>query len=176
MSKSSATQREPTQHAFDVWKLLKNYRIIKQTNDDFINYHKERLEENVEALHLSYDKEYDHVEEYLDMLQSIGFNFNDTAIEGHARTVHRTKEMLNIFESAVESLKNHKGGLLLHRMLYHTYLSLPESEAPDTVDEIIDALNRDGEYFSSRMHYYRIRKKAIESLEAILFGSDAMIK
>ena len=76
--------------------------------------------------------------------------------------------MLKIIESALDILKNrHIKGEEYYWILYYTYLSKKPCKNSDT---IIECVNNEIDEYISWASYFRLRKKAINTLSNILWG------
>ena len=166
-SNGKAREEQLQRIAFDPWEVLKKYRPVKLANEASIEIHKERFKE------IDGDEKRDLsttglVKDYLQILEAAGFNFAGTQLESHARTMRRTQEMLKAIEWTVDLVRNSANGGVFYSLLYHTYLSLPASEAPETIAEVLARMGKDG-YETNERAYYRLREQAVEAFGDALF-------
>lgn len=107
------------------------------------------------------------IEGFLDMTYEAGMEFSGTEIEAHAKTIARSRNMIQIINSAVKLLREkHKFGEIYYWILYYSYLSPQEY---DNIDEIIEKLSGYLKDISKRT-YYRKRNEAIRQLGRLLWG------
>ncbi|MCL2840304.1 MAG: hypothetical protein FWE05_05975 [Defluviitaleaceae bacterium] len=134
------------------------------------------LYESMEVHREDFKKEFDidDISEYLDALGEAGLDFKGAAkLEGHARAMLRTKEMLNLIRVAAEVVRNTNAkGELYYSILYHAYLS--HEQPPKSLHENIERVQGDGHYKINGLNYkgiyYADRKKAIELIGDALWG------
>lgn len=97
--KYKTVEENPLYH--DTWKLLKNYR------DAVWN-----LELAVQQVRNTFELEYDtSIEEFLDSVYAAGTSLDGTDIENYAKSIARSKKMLDLLNSAIDTLRSkHKHG------------------------------------------------------------------
>ena len=141
----------------DTWQLLKKYRDVVWS-----------LELSVQQIKKSFEIEYGtSIEDFLDSIYMAGADLSGTQIEQHARSIERSRKMLNLLNTAVEILRtNHKSGEQYYWVLYYSFLSPQEL---GNVEEIIDHIRPYINDISYRTFYCR-RQAAIEALSSILWG------
>ena len=107
------------------------------------------------------------VEEFLDSIYLAGVDLDGTEIEGRARSMERSKKMLDLIDSAVETIrKKNKNGELYYQILYWNYLS-PQEQS--NAEEILNRLEEADIHISKRtMASYR--EEAINYVSTILWG------
>ena len=155
LSNTPSMEENPLFH--DTWKLLKNYR------DAVWN-----LELAIRQVKNSFEIEYGNsIEEFLDSVYLAGADIGGTRLENYAKNIERSNKMLNLLNSAVETLRNkHKHGEQYYWILYYTYLSPQQLQ---NTDEIIEHLVPHIANISRRT-YYRKRPEAVQALSSILWG------
>lgn len=90
----------------------------------------------------------------------IASTYNDTNIDEKLRSVMRTKQLIDVVNRALTSMKNMPNdGELFYKILYYTYLS----SKPLKIDSILEKLN------ISRSSYFRKREEAIKLFGSILW-------
>ena len=106
-------------------------------------------------------------EEFLDSIYLAGVDFEGTEIEGRARSMERSKKMLDLVDSAVETIRQkNKNGELYYQVLYWNYLS-PHEMA--NAEEIMEHLEEANIHITKRtMTTYRL--EAINCVSTILWG------
>ena len=156
---SSVKNITPESHPFfhSTWKLLKNYRDVSW-----------QLEVSGADLQAEFRAEYGSgTDTALTTLEVAGANLQGTRIESFARSLDRSRKMMQLIDSAILLLRNkHKKGELYYWVLYYTYLSPQEYKS---VEEIMESL-RAHTYFVSKRTYYLRREEAIQVLSSILWG------
>ena len=97
----------------DTWALLKNYC------DAVWN-----LELAVRQVRNTFELEYDTtIEEFLESVYAAGASLDGTDIENYAKSIARSKKMLDLLNTAVDTLRSkHKHGEQYYWILYYTYL------------------------------------------------------
>ena len=142
--KYATVEENPLYH--DTWALLKNYR------DAVWN-----LELAVQQVRNTFELEYDTtIEEFLESVYAAGASLDGTDIENYAKSIARSKKMLDLLNSAVDTLRSkHKHGEQYYWLLY--------------IEEIVESL-RPHILNISRRTYYRKRPEAVEALSAVLWG------
>lgn len=141
----------------DTWQLLKKYRDVVWS-----------LELSVQQVKKTFEIEYGtSIEDFLDSIYMAGADLSGTQIEQHARSIERSRKMLNLLNTAVEILRTkHKSGEQYYWVLYYSFLSPQEL---GNVEEIIDHIRPYINDISYRT-FYRRRQAAIEALSSILWG------
>lgn len=162
MARKKMTDRKMTDDPryHDTWRLLKRYRDVVWS-----------LELSVLQVKNKFRIEYEcSIEDFLETIYVAGADLHGTEIESHARCIERSHKMLTLLENAVNLLRTrHKRGEVYYWVLYYTYLSPQKLK---NVEEIIETLRphvRDISFST----YYRLRKEAVESLSAVLWGFTA---
>lgn len=152
-------KKAPEEHPFyhDTWKLLKNYRDVAW---------------NLELADLDLQAEFRA--EFgsanygsLADLASASSEKAGTRIESFARSLERSRKMMQLLDAAISLMRSHhKKGELYYWVLFYTYLS-PQAYA--NYREILRALEA---HFSpmSRRTYYSYREEAISTLSHVLWG------
>ena len=141
----------------DTYKLLRNYRdavwSVEVSNLD---------------LQAEFRAEYGaSIEACLDAFSTAGADLSGTRIESHARSVDRSRKMLQLIETAVGLMRQkHKKGELYYWILYYSFLSPQEYE---NTSEILQALEAHFQPMSVRT-YYTYRQDAIDVLGSVLWG------
>ena len=153
--KSATVEDNPLYH--DTWALLKNYR------DAVWN-----LELAVQQVRNTFELEYDtSIEEFLDSVYTAGASLDGTDIENYAKSIARSKKMLDLLNRAIDTLRSkHKHGEQYYWILYYTYLCPQQLQ---NIEEIVESL-RPHIINISRRTYYRRRPEAVEALSAVLWG------
>lgn len=144
----------------DTWRLLKKYRDVVWS-----------VEVSVMQLKNEFQIEYDSsIDEFLESVYLAGADLSGTDIEQHARSIERSNKMLVLIRNAVSLLRTrHKDGEIYYWVLYYTFLS---PQKLNNVEEIIDQLRPHVRYMSFRT-YYRLRREAVDTLSAVLWGYTA---
>lgn len=126
------------------------------------------LELAVQQVRIGFESEFgESIEDFLESIYLAGADFSGTQIESHARSIERSRKMLQILDSAVELLRvKHKNGESFYWILYYSFLSPQELEC---VEDIIERLRPHIHNISYRT-YYRRRQEAIEALGSVLWG------
>ncbi len=100
-------------------------------------------------------------------LTEAGADLHGTRIESFARSLERSRRMMQLLDTAIQLMRRrHKKGELYYWVLYYTYLS---PQAYDSYHEILHALEA---HFPpmSRRTYYTHREDAIQTLSSVLWG------
>ena len=99
-----------------------------------------------------------------------GIDLSNTKLEIYARTVMRSKQMMEIINHALEYVKEDPDrGDLLHAVLEQTYFT---TRKPRNREEILIALSRRG-FDMSMASYHIYLKQAIRAIDRILWGYTA---
>jgi len=99
-----------------------------------------------------------------------GIDLSNTKLENYARTVVRSKQMMEIINNALEYVKEDPDrGDLLHAVLEQTYFT---PRKPRNREEILYALSRLG-FDMSLASYHIYLKQAIRAIDRILWGYTA---
>ena len=99
-----------------------------------------------------------------------GIDLSNTKLENYARTVVRSKQMMEIINNALEYVKEDPDrGDLLHAVLEQTYFT---PRKPRNREEILYALSRQG-FDMSLASYHIYLKQAIRAIDRILWGYTA---
>ena len=99
-----------------------------------------------------------------------GIDLSNTKLENYARTVMRSKQMMEIINHALEYVKEDPDrGDLLHAVLEQTYFT---TRKPRNREEILYALSRLG-FDMSMASYHIYLKQAIRAIDRILWGYTA---
>ena len=105
--------------------------------------------------------------EFLESVYAAGASLDGTDIENYAKSIARSKKMLDLLNSAVDTLRSkHKHGEQYYWLLYYTYLCPQQLQ---NIEEIVESL-RPHILNISRRTYYRKRPEAVEALSAVLWG------
>ena len=141
LSNTPSVEENPLFH--DTWKLLKNYR------DAVWNLELAVRQVKNDSIYLA------------------GSDIDSTRLENYAKSIEQSNKMLNLLNSAVETLRNkHKHGEQYYWILYYSYLSPQQLQ---NTDEIIEKLRPHITNISHRT-YYRKRPEAVQALSSILWG------
>lgn len=106
----------------------------------------------------------------LDALSMVDANLQGTRIESFARSMEKSRKMMQIVDSAILLMRQkHKKGELYYWILYYTYLSPHEYQ---TSDQILQALCTHLPPMSLRTYYSR-REEAVSALSALLWGDTS---
>ena len=153
--KEKNVMEDPRYH--DTRRLLRKYRDVTWS-----------LELSVQQMRNQFHVEYGtSVEEFLESIYLAGADLSGTELEHHAKCIERSHKMLKLLDSAVELLRTrHKDGEVYYWLLYYTYLSPQQFQNTDEIIEQLRSHVRD----ISIPTYYRWKKKAVETLSAILWG------
>lgn len=148
-------EENPIYH--NTYKLLKNYRDARWS-----------LEVAVQQLRGEFQLEYgEDIQEFLESMYVAGADLAGTEIESRARSIERTRKMLQLIDSSVELLRTkHKMGEIYYWVLYYAFLSPQQLE---DVESILEKLQPHMHNISRRTYYLR-RDAAIEALGSILWG------
>lgn len=99
-----------------------------------------------------------------------GIDLSSTKLEGYARSVIRSKNMLGIINTALESVKDDpERGELYYSVLYYTYFT---KRKPQNREQILCELDRAG-FPMSLSSYHTYLQGAIKALDRILWGYTA---
>ena len=99
-----------------------------------------------------------------------GIDLSNTKLENYARTVVRSKQMMEIINNALEYVKEDPDrGDLLHAVLDQTYFT---PRKPRNREEILYALSRLG-FDMSMASYHIYLNQAIRAIDRILWGYTA---
>lgn len=141
----------------DTWQLLKKYRDVVWS-----------LELSVKQVKKTFEIEYGtSIEDFLDSIYMAGADLSGTQIEQHARSIERSRKMLNLLNTAVELMRTkHKSGEQYYWILYYSFLSPQELS---NIDEIIDHI-RPYVHDISHRTFFRRRRDAISVLSSVLWG------
>ena len=144
----------------NTWKLLKKYRDVVWS-----------VEVSVLQLKNEFQLEYgSSIDDFLESVYLAGADLSGTDIEQHARSIERSNKMLTLINNSVSLLRaHHKSGEVYYWVLYYTFLS---PQKLNNVEEILDQLRPHVQHISFRT-YYRLRREAVETLSAVLWGYTA---
>ena len=99
-----------------------------------------------------------------------GIDLSGSKLEGYARTVIRSKNMLQIIDNALNTVRmDPDHGELMYQILFLTYFS---KKKPANREEILAELDRQG-FPMSMVTYHSYLNMAIESIDRILWGYTA---
>lgn len=99
-----------------------------------------------------------------------GIDLSGSKLEGYARTVIRSRNMLQIINKALETVRQDPDhGELLYQILYLTYFS---PKKPVNREAILDKLDRQG-FPMSMGTYHNYLNLAIHAIDRILWGYTA---
>ena len=156
---AASSKCKPEEHPFfhNTWKLLKNYRDVSW-----------QLELSNSDLQAEFRAEYGNVvEQGLAALEAAGANLQGTRIESFARSLDRSRKMMQLLDSAILLMRSkHKKGEIYYWILYYTFLSPQEY---GTTEEILTVLNTQFAPISLRSYYVK-REEAITVLSSVLWG------
>ncbi len=110
------------------------------------------------------------IDEFLDSIYLAGAELGGTEIEERAKSIERSNKMLNLVDSAVNTMRiKHKTGELFYQVLYFNYLSPNEYR---TNEDIVTALEEAG-YPMCYRTMTNYRTLAVECVGSILWGYTA---
>ena len=110
------------------------------------------------------------IEDFLDSVYVAGADLSGTDIEERAKCIERSNKMLNLVDSAVNTMrKKNKNGELYYQILYFNYLCEQEYRS---LDEIVDALGKAG-YPMCRKTMTDYRALAVNLVSTYLWGYTA---
>jgi len=91
------TKKVPEEHPFyhDTWKLLKNYRDVAWN-----------LELARQDLQAEFRAEYG-TDDRSDVLESINADTNEIRIESFARSLERSRKMMQLLDAAIQLMRSH---------------------------------------------------------------------
>ena len=99
-----------------------------------------------------------------------GIDLSNTKLENHARTVIRSKTMLEIINTALDAVrKDPDRGELMYQVLYETYFTPTK---PKRREDILTTLDSRG-FRMSIASYHNYLNAAIRALDRILWGYTA---
>lgn len=99
-----------------------------------------------------------------------GIDLSGTKLEGYARSVIRSKNMLEIINGALNSVREDPDrGELMYQILYETYFT---PQKPKNREQIIMALDRKG-FPMSVASYHNYLNAAIHAIDRLLWGYTA---
>ena len=108
------------------------------------------------------------VDEYLHAAVFAGADISNTALEGRAKSMERSRKMIALIDESVEFMrKNHNRGEMYYHILYHSYLS----PTPITWKEVVNVLDQEGYPYSTNT-IAKYRKEAILLVGEILWGYE----
>ena len=153
------TKKVPEEHPYfhDTWTLLKNYR------DGAWNLELADLDLQAEFRAEFGAADYGSLAD----LTAASPEKVSTRIESFARSLDRSRKMMQLLDAAIQLMRSHhKKGELYYWILYYTYLSPQEYT---NYREILRALEA---HFPpmSRRTYYAYRENAISTLSNVLWG------
>ena len=100
-------------------------------------------------------------------MYAAGASLDGTDIENYAKSIARSKKMLDLLNNAVDTpRRKHKPREQYYWILYYTYLCPQQLQ---NIEEIVESL-RPHILNISRRTYYRKRPEAVEALSAVLWG------
>jgi hypothetical protein len=157
MSKPIGQNPEENPLFHDTFKLLRNYR------DAVWNVEVSNLD-----LQAEFRAEYGvTIDACLDALGAVGADLNGTRIESHARSLDRSRKMLQLIDTAIGLMRRkHRKGERYYWVLYYSFLSPQEYE---NTTEILRALEAHFPPMSVRT-YYSDRQEAVDILGSVLWG------
>ena len=110
------------------------------------------------------------IEDFLDSVYVAGADLSGTDIEERAKCIDRSNKMLNLVDSAVNTMrKKNKNGELYYQILYFNYLCEQEYRS---LDEIVSALAKAG-YPMCRKTMTDYRALAVNLVSTYLWGYTA---
>ncbi len=110
------------------------------------------------------------IDEFLESIYLAGVDLGGTEIEERAKSIERSKKMLELIDGAVKSMRDkHKYGELFYQVLYFNYLSPHEYQSGE---EIVVALGEAG-FPMCRKTMTANRSLAVECVGSILWGYTA---
>lgn len=99
-----------------------------------------------------------------------GVDLTGTKLESHARSVIRSKNMLEIINTALDAVREDPDrGELLYLVLYHTYFS---KQKPRNREQILRELEAKG-FPMSVSSYHNYLNAAVKAIDRILWGYTA---
>ena len=99
-----------------------------------------------------------------------GVDLSNTKLESYAQSVIRSKSMLEIIQTALDTVrKDPDRGELMYQVLYETYFTPAK---PKRREDIIDKLDRVG-FPMSIASYHNYLRTAIHAIDRILWGYTA---
>lgn len=99
-----------------------------------------------------------------------GVDLSGSKLEGYARTVIRSKNMLQIIDNALNTVRmDPDHGELMYQVLYLTYFS---KKKPANREVILAELDRQG-FLMSMVTYHSYLNMAIRAIDRILWGYTA---
>lgn len=99
-----------------------------------------------------------------------GVDLSNTKLEAYAQSVIRSKSMLEIIKTALETVRRDPDrGELMYQVLYETYFTPTK---PRRREDIIDKLDRAG-FPMSVASYHNYLRSAIHAIDRILWGYTA---
>ena len=112
----------------------------------------------------------ENIEDFLESVYVAGADLSGTEIEERAKCIERSNKMLNLVDSAIETMrKKYKHDELYYQILYYNYLSDQEYRS---LDDIVEALNAAG-FNMSRRTMTDHRALAVNLVSTYLWGYTA---
>lgn len=158
--KGNANRRKPVDNFHNTKYLLKQYRRVAYS-----------IQISEEELNLRMELEYGTRLSTLETNAELaGIDLSNTKLENHARTVIRSKTMLEIINTALDAVrKDPDRGELMYHVLYETYFTPAK---PKRREDILTTLDDQG-FPMSIASYHNYLNAAIRALDRILWGYTA---
>ena len=119
------------------------------------------------ALKRDFQSEYgETIDRFLEDIYSAGANLNGTDIEDRARSIARSKKMLDLIDEAVNLVRNYcENGEELYQILYLSYMQPKKISNEDILSE----LQKNGFFIGDRT-LLRHRAEAVDKVSSVLWG------
>ena len=154
------TVRQPIDNTHNTKYLLKQYRRVAYA-----------VEISESELNLRMEMEHGTRLSTLEVNAELaGVDLSNTKLEAYAQSVIRSKSMLEIIKTALDSVrKDPDRGELMYQILYETYFT---PSKPRRREDIIDKLDSMG-FPMSIASYHNYQNAAIHAIDRILWGYTA---
>ena len=154
------TARQPIDNTHNTKYLLKQYRRVAYA-----------VEISESELNLRMEMEHGTRLSTLEVNAELaGVDLSNTKLEAYAQSVIRSKSMLEIIKTALDSVrKDPDRGELMYQILYETYFT---PSKPRRREDIIDKLDSMG-FTMSIASYHNYLNAAIHAIDRILWGYTA---
>ena len=105
---------------------------------------------------------------YLHAAVFAGADISNTALEGRAQSMERSRKMISLIEDSICFMRrNHPRGEIYYQILYHCYMTPQEL----SVEGVLNAIDRSG-YPLCDKTFRKYRREAIRIVGEILWGYD----